>query len=89
MRALARAAISYKLPELGTLPVTGVDGNPEYGMALVNRQRLAATIVTPPAAGKAVELIHEAWNTPDFVPPALVQLPVHSYPEIAQLVQRA
>ncbi len=88
LRALARAAIAYKLPELGSLPVTGVDGNPEYGIALVNRHRLAATIVMPPAAGKAVELVHEAWIKPDFVPPALVQLPVHSYPEISALTLR-
>jgi ABC-type sugar transport system substrate-binding protein len=89
LRALASAAIAYKLPELGSLPVTGVDGNPEYGIALVNRHRLAATIVMPPAAGTAVALVHEAWTTPDFAPPALVQLLVHSYPELAQLAQRA
>lgn len=89
LRALARAAIAYKLPELANLPVTGVDGNPEYGIALVNRQRLAATIVMPPAAGKAVELVHDAWQTPDRPPPALVELPVHSYPELSVLEKRA
>jgi ABC-type sugar transport system substrate-binding protein len=88
LRALARAAIAYKLPELSSLPVTGVDGNPEYGIALVNRQRLAATVVMPPAAGKAVELIHEAWTTPGFVPPPIRQLPVRSYPELSALAQR-
>jgi ribose transport system substrate-binding protein len=88
LRALARAAITHKQPDLGTLPVTGVDGNPEYGMALVNRHKLAATIVMPPAAGKAVELVHQAWTTADFVPPAIVQLPVHSYPELSVLTQR-
>jgi ribose transport system substrate-binding protein len=88
-RALARAAIAFKLPGLGTLPVTGVDGNPEYGLQLVKRQRLAATIVMPPAAGKAVELVHETWTKPNFAPPALVELPVHSYPELSQLAPRA
>jgi ABC-type sugar transport system substrate-binding protein len=88
-RALARAAIAYKRPELGTLPITGVDGNPEYGMALVKRQRLAATIVMPPAAGKAVELVHDAWTTPGVALPPIVELPVHSFPELSILVQRA
>lgn len=89
LRALERAALTLKQPELATLPVTGVDGNPEYGITLVNRHRLAATIVMPPAAGKAVELVHEAWSKPDFTPPALVQLPVHSYPELSLLVPRS
>lgn len=88
LRALARAAIVLKLPALGTLPVTGVDGNPEYGIALVNRQKLAATVVMPPAAGKAVELIHEAWTTPGFVPAPIRQLPVHSYPDLTALAPR-
>jgi ribose transport system substrate-binding protein len=88
-RALARAAIAFKLPQLATLPVTGVDGNPDYGLQLVRRKRLAATIVMPPAAGKAVELVHETWTKPSFAPPALVELPVHSFPELSQLAPRA
>lgn len=88
-RALARAAIAFKLPELATLPLTGVDGNPEYGLQLVRRNKLAATIVMPPAAGKAVELVHQTWTTPNFTPPAFVELPVHSYPDLSQLAPRA
>jgi hypothetical protein len=41
----------------------------------------------PPAAGKAVELVHEAWSTPGFTLPALVELPVHSYPDVSLLVE--
>jgi len=89
LRALARAAISHKLRELETLPVTGVDGNPDYGVPLVDRKRLAATVIMPPAAGQAVQLIHEAWTTAGFSPPPLVQLPVRSYPELALVTRRA
>ena len=85
----APTAIAFKLPHLARVPLTGVDGNPEYGLPLVRRKRLAATIVMPPAAGKAVELVHETWTNPKFAPPALVELPVHSYPELSQLAPRA
>lgn len=88
-RALVRAAITHKLPQLGTLPVTGVDGNPGYGIPLVTRRKLAATVVMPPAAGKAVELVHEAWSSSGIVTPAILQLPVHSYPDLDLLAVRA
>jgi ribose transport system substrate-binding protein len=86
-RALGRAAIMHKLPQLDTLPVTGVDGNPDYGITLVTRRRLAATVVMPPAAGRAIEVVHEAWASGLIAPP-IVQLPVHSYPDLALLAAR-
>jgi ABC-type sugar transport system substrate-binding protein len=89
MRALARGAIAYGLRELGAVPVTGVDGNAEYGIPLVDRKRLAATVIMPPAAGQAVQLIHEAWTTPGFSPPPIVRLPVRSYPDLALVALRA
>ncbi len=88
LRALGRAAVSDGR-DLGTLPVTGVDGNPDYGIALVDRKRLAATIIIPPAAGQAVQLIHEAWTKPGFSPPPIVKLPVRSYLELALVALRA
>ena len=89
MRALARGAVSYGLRELNAVIVTGVDGNPEYGIPLVDRKRLAATVIMPPAAGQAVQLIHEAWTSPGFSPPPIVRLPVRSYPDLALVALRA
>jgi ABC-type sugar transport system substrate-binding protein len=83
LRALARGAVSYGLRELGAVPVTGVDGNPEYGISLVDRKRLAATVIMPPAAGQAVQLVHEAWTSPGYSLPPIVRLPVRSYPDLS------
>jgi hypothetical protein len=68
--------------------VTGVDGNPEYGIPLVDRKRLAATIIMPPAAGQAVQLIHETWTTPGFTPPPITKLAVRSYPDLPLVALR-
>ncbi len=89
LRALSRGAVTYGQRDLGTALVTGVDGNPDYGIPLVDRKRLAATIIMPPAAGQAVQLIHEAWTKPGFSPPPIVRLPVRSYPDLAIVALRA
>jgi ABC-type sugar transport system substrate-binding protein len=89
MRALARYAASQGQRDLEAVLVTGVDGNPEYGIPLVDRKRLAATIIMPPAAGQAVQLIHEAWTTPGFSPPPIFRLPVRSYPDLSLVALRA
>jgi ABC-type sugar transport system substrate-binding protein len=87
MRALSRGAASGQR-DLGSVLVTGVDGNPEYGIPLVDRKRLAATIIMPPAAGHAVQVIHEAWTT-GHAAPAIVRLPVRSYPDLPLVALRA
>jgi ABC-type sugar transport system substrate-binding protein len=87
MRALSRVAASGQR-DLGSVLVTGVDGNPEYGIPLVDRKRLAATIIMPPAAGHAVQVIHEAWTT-GHAAPAIVRLPVRSYPDLPLVALRA
>jgi ABC-type sugar transport system substrate-binding protein len=89
LRALARAAASHGQRDLDAVPVTGVDGNPDYGIPLVDRKRLAATVIMPPATGQVVQLIHEAWTTPGFAPPAITRLPVRSYPELGLVALRA
>jgi ABC-type sugar transport system substrate-binding protein len=83
LRALPRAAAMLGRDELARVPVTGVDGTPEHGIPLVDRRRLAATVIMPPAAGHAIELVHQTWTTPGFSPPILVRQAVRSYPEIA------
>jgi len=89
MRALARGLVASGRRDLGTVLVTGVDGNPDYGIPLVDRKRLAATVIMPPAAGQAVQLIHEAWTKPGFSPPPIVRLPVRSYPDLSIVALRA
>ena len=88
LRALASAAILDR-PGLAQTPVTGVDGNPQFGVELVDRKRIAATVVMPPVAGQAVELVHGAWHKPDFSVPLVMRLPVRSYPEIGSVTLRA
>jgi ABC-type sugar transport system substrate-binding protein len=88
LRALAGASTSGR-PGLAQTPVTGVDGNPHFGIDLVDRKRLAATVVMPPVAGHAIELLHSAWNKSDFSIPLVVRLPVRSYPEIGSVTLRA
>ncbi len=89
LRALARGAASRSQRDLDAVLVTGVDGNPDYGIPLVDRKRLAATVIMPPAAGQAIQLIHEGWTTPGFSPPPIVRLPVRSYPELPLVALRA
>src|SRR5262249_32462871 len=62
LRALPRAAAMLGRDDL-RVPVTGVDGTPEHGIPLVDRKRLAATVIMPPAAGHAIELVHQTWTT--------------------------
>jgi len=88
LRAWAGAVILNR-GNLTRTPVTGVDGNPAYGVQLVDRNRLAATVIMPPVAGQAIELIHNVWNTPGFTLPPVVCLPVRSYPEIGSVTLRA
>jgi ABC-type sugar transport system substrate-binding protein len=89
LRALAGAVAHFGRIDVTRVPVTGVDGNPEHGMALVDRGRLAATVIMPPVSGRAIELIHEAWNTIGFAPPPVVRLSVRSYPEMSTIALRA
>jgi len=87
LRALA-GVNALNRPGLAQIPVTGIDGNPQFGVQLVDRNRLAATVVTPVVAGRAIELIHESWTTLGFSPPALEQLPVRSYPGLGSITLR-
>jgi ribose transport system substrate-binding protein len=89
LRALSLARGLLRRKNLLDIPVTGVDGAPEHGLMLVDRRRLAATVVMPPVAGHAVELIHRMWSSPGFVPDFLVRQPVRSHPELSTLAPRA
>jgi ABC-type sugar transport system substrate-binding protein len=87
VRALTRVAARLNRPELALTPVTGVDGNPHFGRALVDQGRFTATVIMPAGAGRAIELAHDWWHT-GRVPPALMPLAVRSYPDLEALPWR-
>lgn len=69
-----------------SLPFTGSDGLPKTGQAWVRSGLLAATVVTPPMAGQAVQLMANALRTGASVPERTVTL-LESYPPLAKLAK--
>lgn len=67
-----RRAFEEVHPEWKGVPFTGVDGLPEGGQRLVRERVLAATIVTPPPSGIAVELVARALRGEAIPPTTLV-----------------
>lgn len=67
-----------------SIPYTGVDGLPATGQAWVQQHLLAATIITPPLAGLAVELLARAVLGGHPIPERTIVQPV-SYPPVAEL----
>ncbi|HVJ05548.1 MAG TPA: substrate-binding domain-containing protein [Candidatus Saccharimonadales bacterium] len=68
------------------LPMTGCDGLPSGGQELVKRKILTATIIVPPNAGVALELLAKCFRG-EPIPEKTVGV-VSSYPEIEKLRQR-
>jgi ribose transport system substrate-binding protein len=62
----------------------GVDGVPKTGQAWVQQGLLSATIVTPPLAGTAVEMLVSALRSGKF-PPEVTLVEPRSYPHIEAL----
>lgn len=67
-----------------SIPYTGVDGVPATGQAWVQQHLLAATIVVPPLAGLAVELLARAVLSGRTIPERTIVQPT-SYPPVAEL----
>ncbi len=67
-----------------SIPYTGVDGVSTTGLAWVQKQLLAATIITPPLAGLAIEMLAKAMLTGQSLPERTLVQPT-SYPPIDQL----
>jgi ribose transport system substrate-binding protein len=67
-----------------SIPYTGVDGVTTTGLAWVQQQLLVATIITPPLAGLAIELLAKAMLTGQSIPERTLVQPT-SYPPIDQL----
>ncbi len=67
-----------------SLPFTGVDGLPTTGQAWVKEHLLAATIITPPIAGLAIEMLAKSVATGQPMP---VRTPVQpiSFPPVSEL----
>jgi ribose transport system substrate-binding protein len=66
------------------LRFVGVDGVPKTGQAWVKEQLLTATIITPPLAGTALEMILSAMRSGKF-PPEVTLIEPTSYPTIEAL----
>jgi ribose transport system substrate-binding protein len=67
-----------------SIPYTGVDGVPATGQAWVQQHLLAATIIVPPLAGLAIELLARAVLSGQSIPECTTVQPV-SYPPLAEL----
>ncbi len=66
------------------LPFIGCDGLPKSGQAAVSRGLLAATVVIPANAGRAVETLAGSLDK-GTQPPECILTEPHSYPDLAQL----
>lgn len=67
-----------------SLPFTGCDGLPKTGQAWVRQGLLAATVITPPMAGLALQLMADAIRNGTSVPERTLTL-LSSYPGIEKL----
>jgi ribose transport system substrate-binding protein len=71
-----------------SLPFVGVDGVPKTGQAWVRSAVLAATVIAPPLAGTAVEMLAHALQA-GSIPPEMTLIPPRSYPAIETLAASA
>ena len=67
-----------------SIPYTGVDGVPATGQTWVKQKLLAATIIAPPLAGLAIELLAKAVLSGQPMPARTLVQPV-SYPPVDEL----
>jgi len=65
-------------------PITGCDGVPKAGQAWVRQGHLAATVISPPLAGTAMQLMASALKTGAQPPEHTVSAP-SSFPELKEL----
>ncbi len=84
VRALSDKASERGLGEALSLAITGCDGLASYGQRFVSERALAATVVIPPTAGRAVDEVAAALNGGP-PPTADVALGVRFFPELDAL----
>ena len=88
LAALKQLTETTERPEVATIPVTGCDGAPEFGQRMVDAGTIAATVVIPPTAGRAVDALALALNTHRPHHRDIV-LMVASYPPLEELTRRS
>ncbi len=66
------------------LPITGCDGVAKAGQTWVKQGRLAATVLTPPLAGEAIQMLASAQRA-NIQPPERTLLAPSSFPPLAEL----
>ena len=66
------------------LPITGCDGVPRSGQEWVRQGRLAATVISPPLVGDAMQLLASALKA-GSQPPERTLLPPSSFPALKEL----
>jgi ribose transport system substrate-binding protein len=66
------------------LPITGCDGLPRSGQEWVRQGRLAATVVSPPIMGDAIQLLASALNA-GSQPPERTLVAPSSFPSLKEL----
>jgi ribose transport system substrate-binding protein len=70
-----------------SLPFTGVDGVRETGQEWVRRGQLAATVITPPTTGLALEIMIKAIRS-GVQPPEQTVVKPSSYPALEELTDK-
>ncbi len=88
MAAGGRKALLAARSDLAGIPVVGMDGLPSGGPQLVEQRQLAATVVMPANAGRAVEVVAE-WHRSGRQPPEQVRQAPESYPALEMLAAPA
>ena len=86
-RAFEEVSDNTERTEWLNLPITGCDGVRATGQQQVRQGALAATIVTPPTMGLAMQLLIDALSS-KTQPPELTRSEPTSYPSIEELAQR-
>jgi ABC-type sugar transport system substrate-binding protein len=85
--ALTAAVERFNDPALGTLPVIGCDGMTSVGKRLVDQGRLAATVVVPSTADKALAAVIGHRN--GTIMPEEILLVPRAYPDESVLERQA
>lgn len=65
-------------------PITGCDGVPKSGQAWVRQGQLAATVISPPLVGTAMQMLATALKT-GSQPPERTVVPPSSFPPVGEL----
>jgi ribose transport system substrate-binding protein len=86
-RAIQESVEGTERERLLNLPFTGCDGVPSKGQAYVDRGILAATVITPPMTGQAMEMLTIAIRSKNQPPEHTFTLST-SYPAVNDLQEK-